>query len=463
MEGMGLVYLALLIPLLVTGIFYMFKKHEFTWWEFFVPIAAVALIIFGTVKITEKTATSFTEYWGSTVMKIYEQEPYNYWQHQTCTRQVASGTDANGNTTYRTETYDCSHQVDVGPSWDAVTNLDEHIGISEELYDELLVQFGTGRQVTDTHKNHDSGDRAVRSKGTKFQGTKVGKTSNQYGTAWGGQDHTRKAYTSKHKYINKVKASDLSIFNIEVVNKNEADSLGLYDIPDQKKGNMFKLGNGFEFPTIIGDSTVSEETQEMFRRLNGKYGVSNEMRLWVLVYEDKPSITGVMQENYWVKGNMNELTICIGVSGEEIEWAHAFSWATSNTLTVEVADAVRNLYTYKDSTIKTPAPPVLNAIIQTAQPDKTIRVKSSKTPVLNEQTWSDLYTYLNGNLTGFERRDVEEEFDYVKVIPSKKSKILIYILALFISIGMNIVVTRNNIYEGSGNITNRRYDNRRFY
>lgn len=473
MEGMGIVYLALLIPLVVTGVFYLFKKHEFTWWEFFVPIASVALIILISVKISEKTSTNYSEYWGSTVTTVTEEEPYNYWQHQTCTRTT---TDSKGNT--HVTTYDCSHQVDVGPSWEAVTNLNEHIAISEDLHDELVVQFGTGKKIIKTRKNHDSGDRCSGSKGTKFEGQRVGKTSNVFRTVWGGENHTRKTYNTQHQYENRIKASDLSIFNISVVKKSQVDSLGLYEYPLRtagfgkrhvvKKTKKNKGGvtvyNGWDFPTILGEN-IPESTQEKFRQLNGKFGPTNEMRFWVLVFEDTDQMTGVMQENYWVRGNMNELVLCIGKSGEEIQWAHAFSWATSDVLTVEIRNAVLDLYTYKDSVVTTPMPPVLGSIIKTAQPqEKIIRVKTSSTPVLTEETWDNLYNYLSENLQRFERRH-KEEFEYVKIIPTKRAKIIIYILALVIAIIVNIVVTTNDIYDGHTNLkfNNRKYGNRRFY
>ena len=170
-------------------------------------------------------------------------------------------------------------------------------------------------------------------------------------------------------------------------------------------------------------------------------------------------MTGIMQENYWVRGNMNELVLCIGKSGEEIQWAHAFSWATSDVLTVEVRNAVLDLYTYRDTTIAGQKLPVLNI----GMDDQTKRVKDSKTPVLTEQTWDDLYVWLNNNLQRFERRTFDE-FEYVKIIPSKKAKIFIYILALLISIGVNIWVTSNDIYDGSvNNVNNKKRYGRRFY
>jgi hypothetical protein len=461
---MPTVYLALLIPIIVTGIFYFFKKHEFTWWEFFIPIGSVLILTIISKLLIDHSSVQFTEYWGSTVTAVYEEEPYNYWQHQTCTRSVPCGTDSEGNTKYCTETYDCSHQVDVGPSWWAVTNIGEKFGISEKDHDKLVAQFGTRKEVVDSHKNHDARDKCTGSKGTKFEGKRVGQTSYVYQTKWGGQEETRKAYTSRHTYENRVKASDLTIFNIEMVKEEQVDSMGLFRYPEHKKSNLFGLTNGLEYPTILGGN-VSEKTQEKFRRLNGKFGPTNELRLWILVFENKPMSIAQYQENYWVRGNKNELVVCIGKKGNEIQWSHAFSWAHSAELTAAVQNEVLNLYSYKDSVVqrKNPVIPVtkdiqekvfgetaknLPEVLPIKNPvvaDSIVKVKS-KTPVLTEETWGNYCLFLNENLSRFERRSFEE-FSYLTVEPSKGAVIFIYILALVVSLGMGFWVTNNDIYE----------------
>jgi len=457
------IYFALIIPIVITFIFYYYKKHEFTWWEFFIPLAVVLVGIFISKVIVEKSAVNFTEYWGSTVTSVYEEEPYNYWHSETCSRQVASGTDSNGNTTYTTQYYDCSHQDDVGPSWWAETNIDEKFSITEKQHDELVLQFGTKKSVIKTRRNHDSRDRAVHSSGTKFAGTKVGKTSFILKTSWNGSDETRKAYTSRHQYENRVKATDLSIFNIPLVKEEEVDSLGLFRYPEHKKSSWFSKTNGLEYPTILG-TKVSKETHEKFRNLNAKFGVDNHLRLWILVFEDKPMSIAQYQENYWVKGNQNELVVCIGKKGNEIQWSHAFSWGYNDVLTVSIKNEVLNLYGYKDTIVdkKDPIIPLtkdikdkvfgetgkkLPDVIPIKNPntnDTIIKVKT-KTPVLTEETWNYYYEYLNDNLHKFERRQFEE-FDYLTVEPSKGAVIFIYLLALAISIGVGVWVTNNDIY-----------------
>ena len=469
---MPTVYLALIIPIVITLIFYFYKKHEFTWWEFFIPIAVVLLATLISKFAIDKSSVTFTEYWGSTVTSVYEEEPYNYWHSETCSRQVSDGTDSNGNPKTRTEYYDCSHQDDVGPSWWAKTNINEKFSISEKQHDKLLVQFGTQKTQTQTRRNYDSRDRAVHSKGTKFEGTRVGKTSYIYQTKWGGQDETRKAYTSQHRYENRVKASDLTIFNIPLVKEEEVDSLGLFRYPEHKKSGWFGKTNGLEYPTILGGN-VSKKTQENFRKLNGKFGKSNQLRLWVLVFEDKPMSIAQYQENYWVRGNKNELVVCIGKKGNEITWSHAFSWGLNDILTVSVKNEVLNLYGFKDTIInkKDPIIPLVKDIkdkvfgetgeklpdvipIKNPNSNDTIISIKTKTPVLTEQTWNDYYNYLNQNLHKFKRRSFEE-FSYLKVEPSKGAIIFIYVLALVISIVMGIWATNNNIYQGSEN--NKKY------
>jgi hypothetical protein len=304
---MPTVYLALLIPLIVTGVFYYFHKHEFVWWEFFVPAASVLVAIIIGKAIIDHSSVQFTEYWGSTVTAVFEEEPYNEWHHQTCSYTT---TDSKGNST--THYYDCSHQDDYGPSWTAITNLKEKFGITEKQHDELVRQFKTSKTTINSRHNYAPRDKAHGSDGTKFEGKRVGETSYIYQTVWNNDDNTRKAYTSQHTYENRIKASDLTIFNISVVKEKRADSLGLIKYPKYDGGGWFSNTQGLEYPTILGDNTISKETQEKFRRLNGKFGVSNQLRLWILVFEDKPSTIAQYQENYWVRGNMNELVVCIG-------------------------------------------------------------------------------------------------------------------------------------------------------
>jgi len=394
-----IIYGAVILSLLVTLGFFLTNKKAYTWWEFFIPTTATAIVAIVFKLIFSAVGENFSEYWGSTIVSVYEQEPYNYWKVEICSREVPCGTDSEGNTEYCTEYYDCSHQEDVGPSWYAETNIGESFYIRESQYDSLVIQFGGTRNVYNEHKNYSPRDRAVGSRGTKFEGKRVGNVSYVWQANWPGTDETRKAAFSKHRYVNKIKASDLTIFNIKVVSEKQADTLGLFQYPDMDR---------MWFPTILTDSgvVVSKDIKEKFRRLNGKYGPTNEMRLWVLVYQDKPELYGEYQKNYWVKGNMNELVVCMSVKDTTLQWVNVFSWTTNESLPIEIRDYISNL------------------------------------PSINEKTWNDMYVYFNDNLPKFQRRDFKE-FDYLKRQNRWWEILIVYIFGVAAAVGLNFWVSTN--------------------
>ena len=457
-----IVYGSLIVVIIVTLIFYFLNPKKILIWEFFIPIAVTLAIIFGTKALINYANVTFTEYWGETIVSVYEEEPYNYWKTETCSRTYACGTDSKGNTQYCTEYYDCSHQEDVGPSWWNVTDLNNHYSNSEHLYDSLVRLYGTPKVVVEQKENYDSDDRAVSSNGTKFQGKAVGDYSYIYKYSWPKTEKTRKGVFSEHSYENRIKASDLSLFNISVITDKQADSMGLYKYPE--------LDNYYSYPTILGKN-IPLSAQKNFEKLNARFGVTNKLRLWVLVFDNKLSDIASYQENYWVKGNKNELVICIGRNGDEIQWAHSFSWGTSGDLTAEVSQKVLELYSISIETtsgqkaqiiplitpLKTQIAKVTNIDTSMLPPvlplninKKTVtKIQKSSTPILTEKTWEAYYQYLDKNLNRFEKRSFKE-FSYLKVEPKTWQVVLIYIIALVVSIGVNIWTTKNQ-FEDYGN------------
>jgi hypothetical protein len=456
-----MVYGSLVVVLIVTLIFYLIDKKAYKWWEFFVPLIITVGLIIGAKAIIDHTSVKFTEYWGETIVSVFEEEPWNEWVHRTCTETYPCGTDSEGNTKYCTRTYDCSYQDDHGPRWYCKTDLGNTYSMTEKMHDELVSLYGTGKKVVRTRKNYASRDKAVNSRGTKFEGTRVGKTSDIFQTTWPNTEESRKGVFTKHRYENRIKASDLSIFNISVVTEEEADSLGLFDYP--------KNIDEYKCPVILG-ANIPDETQDLFRRLNAKFGPSNQLRLWILVFEDKPAITANYQENYWVRGNKNELVVCIGKKGEEIQWAHSFSWSLSGALTAETAQKVLDMYQYTVITDDNRRLPVALPIVTTSMkksisevtgidtsmiplalplPVSKQNIKNtikSKGPVFTTETLKEYYKYLDENLNRFERRSFEE-FSYIKVDPKPWQIILIYVLALLISVGINLWATFNDIND----------------
>lgn len=409
-----LIYLTLLIPIFTTLGFYLFFKHKFAWWEFFIPIASTLIVIVITKLIFDTSNVKFDEWWGSTVVEVYEEEPYNEWHHQTCTRSVPCGTDEDGNTEYCDETYDCSHQDDYGPRWYMATNIGEIIYITEAEYEHMKKLWETPRLTIKEIRNHSPRDRAVGSNGTKFEGTQVGKVSHFYKCEWPNVDSTRVPFVSRRIYENRVKASDLTVFNISIVDETTADSLKLFKYPEKgPRGN-----DGLYFPTILGGN-ISEDIHQLFRQLNGKFGVSDSLRLWVLIYpKGTPEVNAAYQENYWVKGNKNEIVICLSLDqNNHLQWVHSFSWGMPTGIT------------------------------------EATKMQAISIETFDHNGWVNYAKWLDENLHTYKQRDFNKEFSYIKLKPTKASIITIIILAIVISVGTNFWAIYNEIndHEETGN------------
>jgi hypothetical protein len=386
------IYLALFLPILITLVFYFTNKKKFVWWELFVPFVATFVIIMLTKLLIDYSSVNFTEYWGSNVKYIYEEEPWNEWIQKTCseTTCTGSGKDEVCTTTY----YDCSYQDDHSPEWYIETTIGERFYINERTFYQLLAQFKSQKVIIDQHSNYSSNSYANCNKGSKFYGRIVGDVSYVYKAEWKGDIESSKPLATEHHYINKIKASDLSVFNISIVNEKDVKKLKLYNYPE--------LNDEFSYPTILGKN-ISLKTQENFKRLNGKFGPINKVRLWILVFNSNNPLVGQYQRNYWVNGNKNELVICIGKDSisNKINWVSGFSWTTNQ----EIITNIRDFIVSQD--------------------------------VLNDNTWFNIYKHVDENLGKFVKRSFKE-FDYLTVEPHNWQIMLIIILSITVSIGVNL-------------------------
>jgi hypothetical protein len=372
-----LIYLSLLIPVIVTCVFYLYGKRHFTWWEFFIPIGVGIICIISSKLLIDSFETSYTEYWGSSVVEARYYEPWNEYIQQTCSRTVDDGDGKS-----HTETYDCSYVSYHSEYWMIITTSKEEINISENKYDSIVNLFGN-RSFYDMHRDYYTND------------------GDMYYTQWDNSYTKNIPITTEHTYTNKIKASDVTLFNIKIITDKEADSLKLFDYP--------RLDDNFNYKTIIGYNP-SDSIQKKFNKLNAIYGPENQLRLWILVFNGGTIQIGLQQENYWVRGNKNELILCFGIdtTTNKINWAHIFSWSPSEDLKIEIRDYINNMGSMSDSTL------------------------------------NNLDTYLKDNLKDYVRRPFKE-FEYIRIEPSKTSVIITYIIMLLVSIGINIWIIKNEI------------------
>ncbi len=302
-----IIYGALLIPLITAFILYLYFSHETVWWEFFLPLAISAVLIFSSKAIIDVVEVQSDEYWGSLIDRVEYYEEWNEYIHQTCTRSCGKNC---------TTTYDCSYVRYHPPYWQIVTNTGEVVGISHIQYIILKKKFGNENFVElNRHYHTIDGD--------------------EYCSHWKREKSTATSVTTVHSYENRVKVADQSVFHFKEVSQKDIIRYQLKEYP--------QITENYKLKSIIGDSGYDAYfADKKFDYLNGLLGHKKEVRLFVLVFKNQPIEAALYQEAHWSGANMNEFVICIGVdNSRNVKWCKILSWTRCETLKAEVKDFVQ--------------------------------------------------------------------------------------------------------------------------
>jgi hypothetical protein len=306
-----LIWLAFAIPLVTILFLLIFFRRRTLWWEFVIPIVVCGIVITACKFGTEFTQTMDVEYWGGWVTSA---EYYESWDETVpCTHEITeSEYDSDGNYIgERFVGYEHIYDVDYhGPYWQINDSNGFSTRISESHWNELVRRFGNKRFV-DLHRDYhlNDGDKHV--------------------TSWDGEDATLLCYVSKHRYENRVQASQ-SVFNFQEVDPQE---YGLFEYPEI---------NNYRCKAILGYSDPAyRAAAHRLDIINAKLGARKKIRAMILVFADKPMAAAVAQQNYWKNGNKNELIICVGVDKQkQVQWSYVFSWTEVEKLKVDVRSKV---------------------------------------------------------------------------------------------------------------------------
>lgn len=373
-------------------------RMRVNWWEMLLIIAVPFLFSLAFISIVINQKTKTTEYYGSVVTNLYETEPYNEWHHETCS--YPCGTDKDGNTEYCTR--DCSHQEDYCAEWNLKTNIGERIGLNEQDYYYLLNKIGGQRNVIDQIENYDSRDWAELcwNNNSKFYHKKVGEISNKYESTVPINFPLSKqtGIVTKHSYENRLKNTDYSVFGYQKIDTADVREYGLYDLPEPE--NYF-------FQNVLLGGIVTTKVQEYFNAMNGWIGSEDSCRVFICLFRNSSPDVGLLQESYWVGGNKNEVTICLGLdNNDSINWVYPFShsFTKSGSLEVDLKNYFREL------------------------------------PRLNENVWYQVADYLQKEIhSKFHRIEFtkpSEGFSYLRIDPPRWAVILNIILTLLICLGV---------------------------
>ena len=268
-------------------------------------IAAIIVLAVVSWLVVWAVTSKSTEYLGGFVTRVRH---YDEWDELVeRTRQVPCGTDKDGHTQYRTETY--MEVVEHPECWTMRTTLDKYErDMGEYTFDMCVERFDVDAEFVPMYRNYH---------------TKDGNAQDYY---WDGRKSTIVPCTKAHKYRNPFKYSN-SIFRYSDIRQETAKEAGLYDYPSVI---------GLNQCPVVG-AEVDEAALDELNYINAVYGQKYQFRLFVLIFPSKLGVETVeKQKGYWHGGNKNELVVCLGVNDEsKVEWCGAFSWCDEPWLEVE--------------------------------------------------------------------------------------------------------------------------------
>jgi hypothetical protein len=308
---------AVIIPIVAAIYVYKFHERKVTWWEFLVSMAVPVVCIFGLKFAAEKTICRDKEYWTGYMVSCSYEEPWNEYIRKTCSRTVGSGKNQT------TVHYDCSYVKEHPAKWYAEDNNGIVYGVSPDTFAAVSDRWKS-RRFVDMHRKFHSRD------GDKYMAT------------WDGDARTVEVMTSIHAYENRVQASHTIMNYLDV----DPKKYGLHDYPEIG-------GDGYDCPSILGTCPRYASANFALSAANAALGAKKQVRMWMLVFDDKPIEAGIEQESYWKGGNKNELVACVGTKSGQVSWCYVFSWTPREDLKISVRDKIVGLENFDaDNAVK---------------------------------------------------------------------------------------------------------------
>jgi len=190
-----------------------------------------------------------------------------------------------------------------------------------------MQQWGAQQQFVNLHRDID------------YSGG-CGKDGNAYDISWNGDPNTADAAVFTHEYKNRPQAAK-SAFHYEPISDKHAQQLGLWKYPEQFDYYRQTCILGLD---SITSSNELNRIKRKFEYFDGYYGQHKHIKLFVLLFYNKPLSIVHKQEAYWTGGNDNELVVCIGMDKKtgELQWTQAFSWCFDKRVAIDCREDIMN-------------------------------------------------------------------------------------------------------------------------
>jgi len=244
-----------LIPIGFSIMLFILFRKEVTWWEHALLYIASAILIIGFSFTGQWAGTQEREYYGSIIEEARDYEDWNEYIHRTCTEEYKCGTDDDGNDIMCERDYDCSY-VDYHPQYYiAYTDIGSSFRLNAAEYNHVKEQLGGERVFVNMRRNYHTDD------------------GDMYKTIFNEGTDSYCPATTTHCYSNRIKNSNVTIFNMKEVSDEQIEEYGLFDYPSAKSEVFFPSVTGYTLP----------KTNTELGELNGRYGSELQIRvfLWV--------------------------------------------------------------------------------------------------------------------------------------------------------------------------------------
>lgn len=294
--GIWIFYLLAIIPAFIGGVLWI-KNKQIALAEWICGSAAgfILALIFQFASVAGMTGD--IETWSGYISHATFYPRWVEEYQQMHTRQVASGTDSNGNTTYTTEVYYTTEYRTHREHWVAYTTIPDDHEISKEFFQEITANFG-GKITTETpyKSGFHEGDRNIY--------VAYRKTDYIY------------PVTALKSWENRIKAAPTLFSFIKVPE-------------DAPVAPWPKNPNWRQSERLIGQANADFNILDL-DRLNARIGAKKKINLIIIGFGDKDSSIAELQRAKWVGGKKNDLVICYGgQSRMKPNWVKVFGWSDS--------------------------------------------------------------------------------------------------------------------------------------
>lgn len=405
---MYILWFCLIAPILLSGVLLLMPKLRVMtkWWELLIPFVVSIITIIICQQITISNAIQDKEYLGHMSYAIVHEEPLAY--DAECSTTYPCGTICSGSgsnrsysTQYCTRYYHC------------VENKSRYCYLLDDIQTKYHISYSKYKELNKRWKNYNHSSKKIITKDSGY--TTVGDKYNRNGYGnrhivyWNKKWETSEPIVVEHSYENRLQTQ---LYWGKVTEKDKK-FYNIYDYP---------FVPGTLLTSILTNGPTFPKSNLYLRYLNGYLNTKamgfKKVRLWVLIYNNKPQTAAEYQRAYWKGGNKNELIIMLGTNNnKEITWSDIMTHTEEDMLILEIKDEIN------------------------------LKMMKGKNGYSGKLTDDDLFVFskwLGENVkTKYVKPEFTEKNKYINIYPSLTAIIVTYSIVLFVCIGTGFFIVMN--------------------